>query len=576
MKKLSDIKEYVQSIAEAIKSVVGVDVTIIDSDNIRIAATGKYVDKINLKGVEKSVFIKAMNNKESYVVNNPKHEKVCFDCENKADCIEFAEVCSPILIAEEAIGVIGLVALSEEQKNNLIKNEENLLGFLKRMGDLLGVKLLECEGIEKERIVLKQIETIINCVDDGIIAIDEYKNILYINRKITNMSHPNDENEFVERILEVLNIEEIIKVGTEINNKQLTLKNNSFLFNVKPIELDNKIIGYVILIRTIKEINKIINDVSNSYICTDFDDIIGNSMEINEVKEYSTKASKGDSTVLILGESGTGKEMFARAIHYRSKRRNRPFIAINCAAIPENLLESELFGYEEGSFTGAKRGGKIGKFELCNGGTIFLDEIGDMPLHLQTKLLRVIQERVIEKVGASFSTPINIRIISATHKDLYEMVGQGEFRRDLFYRLNVIPIKIPPLRDRSGDTNILMSYFLKKCNFKLDKEVLGFSKEVYECFDIYGWPGNIREMENVIEYAVNMENGEIIGLDSLPARFRENSYVENNFNLKSVEKKIIEEVMGRYRNRDKAAKVLGIGRATLFRKLKEYGIGVSE
>lgn len=576
MKKLSDIKEYVQSIAEAIKSVVGVDVTIIDSDNIRIAATGKYVDKINLKGVEKSVFIKAMNNKESYVVNNPKHEKVCFDCENKADCIEFAEVCSPILIAEEAIGVIGLVALSEEQKNNLIKNEVNLLGFLKRMGDLLGVKLLECEGIEKERIVLKQIETIINCVDDGIIAIDEYKNILYINRKITHMSHPNDENEFVEGVLEVLNIEEIIKAGTEINNKQLTLKNNSFLFNVKPIELDNKIIGYVILIRTIKEINKIINDVSNSCVCTDFDDIIGNSLQINEVKEYSTKASKGDSTVLILGESGTGKEMFARAIHYRSKRRDRPFIAINCAAIPENLLESELFGYEEGSFTGAKRGGKIGKFELCNGGTIFLDEIGDMPLHLQTKLLRVIQERVIEKVGASFSTPINIRIISATHKDLYEMVGQGEFRRDLFYRLNVIPIKIPPLRDRCGDTNILMSYFLKKCNFKLDKEVLGFSKEVYDCFDIYGWPGNIREMENVIEYAVNMENEEIIGLDSLPARFRENSYVENNFNLKSVEKQIIEEVMGKYSNRDKAAKVLGIGRATLFRKLKEYGIRVSE
>lgn len=575
MKKLKEIKEYVQSIAEAIKSVVGVDVTIVDYENIRIAATGKYIDKIGQKGVAKSVFIKAMINRRSYIVNSPKLEIICMDCENKESCIEYAEVCSPIIIEEEAIGVIGLVALSQEQRDNLMKNENNLLEFLKRMGDLLGTKILEFEGIEKERIIQKQIETIINSVDDGIIAIDEFKNIIYINKKIIEIALPVDKDEFISDVLNRLRVFETLKSGEEIKNKQMSLKNNSFLVNVRPIELDGKIIGYVILVRTIKEINRIINEVSNSYVNTGFDDIVGNSFTLNEVKEYSIKSSKGDSTVLITGESGTGKEMFARSIHSSSNRRDKPFIAINCAAIPESLLESELFGYEEGSFTGAKRGGKVGKFELGNGGTIFLDEIGDMPLHLQTKLLRVIQERIIDKIGSIYSTPINIRLISATHKDLDEMVAQGEFRRDLFYRLNVIPIKIPPLRERGGDVGILMEFFLKKCNIKLDKRVLGFSVEVIDCFNIYSWPGNIREMENAIEYSVNMEVGDIITMASLPTRFRETSYAQNSYNIKAMEKKLIEEVLAKYKNRELAAKILGIGRATLFRKIREYNIKVS-
>lgn len=576
MKQLIEIQDYVQSIAEAIESVVGVDVTIVDKENIRIAATGKYKKKIGQKGVGKSVFIKSMSNKESYIVNSPKHEVVCLDCEIKDDCIEYAEVCSPIIIDNDSIGVIGLVALSEEQRNNLVRNEANLLSFLKRMGDLLGAKILECERIEKERVILKQIETIINSIDDGIIAIDENKDIVYINKKIDSIAPQGNKDSFVNEILRSIKVDDILKSNKGINNKQITLKNSSFLVNMKPIELDFKIIGYVIIIRTLKDINRIINDVSNTYISTSFDEIIGNSEVIKEVKEFSLKSALGDSTVLITGESGTGKELFARAIHSCSTRRERPFIAINCAAIPENLLESELFGYDEGAFTGAKRGGKIGKFELANGGTIFLDEIGDMPLHLQTKLLRVIQERVIERIGAIYNTPINIRIISATHKDLYEMVENGEFRRDLFYRLNVIPIKIPPLRERVGDIDLLMEYFLRKCNCKLEKKVLGFNKEVISTFNIYGWPGNIREMENVIEYAVNMETGNIIGVSSLPSKFKARANYGNLYNLEEMEKRLIKEVLEKYKNRDTAAKVLGIGRATLFRKIKEYGIKVSE
>jgi sigma-54 dependent transcriptional regulator, acetoin dehydrogenase operon transcriptional activator AcoR len=576
MKKLIDIKEYVQNIADVIQSVVDVDVTIIDSDNFRIAATGKYCDKIGQKGGERSVFLKAMISKKSYIINNPKYEAVCIDCGNREECIEFAEVCSPIILGENVIGVIGLVALSEKQRDNLIKNSDNLLNFLKKMGDLLGSKLTETEIIEKEKIIHKQIETIIDSVDDGIIAIDEMRNVLYTNKVIKKLETRVQENLLINEILNGINIAAIIHNKREIKNKQLILKDLSFLYSVKAIELENKIIGFVILIRTIKDINRIINDVSTPHINTSFADIIGESNQLNYLKDLSLKACKGDSTILITGESGTGKEMFARAIHYNGNRKDKPFIAINCAAIPENLLESELFGYEEGSFTGAKKGGKIGKFELGNGGTIFLDEIGDMPLHLQTKLLRVIQERSIERIGSIYNTKIDIRIIAATHKDLDKMVEQGEFRRDLFYRLNVIPLKIPPLRDRTGDIDILIYYFLNKCNSKLEKSVLGFSEEVVDLFNVYYWPGNIREMENVIEYAVNMESTEIISMNNLPARFKERKKCETAYNLRILEKQTIEAVLAQYPNRDKAAAILGVGRATLFRKIKEYEIEVSK
>lgn len=578
MKNLSDIRDYVQNIAETIESVVGVDVTIVDHRNIRIAATGKYRDKIGQRVVDKSVFMKSIKEFKSYIVNEPRSEEVCLDCENRGACIEYAEVCSPIVKEGKAIGVIGLVALSMDQKMALRKNEENLLEFLKRMGDLLSTKLYELENIEKERILLKQIEMLINSIEEGIIAFDEKMNIMYVNKKVIDMfnSHENEKSSMVEEFLGRIDLKGVLLREVEINNLNISFRNTEVLINVKPIELDSKIIGGIISIRTINEINKMINEVSGSGITTGFDEIIGISDKMIEVKERAKKAAIGASTVLILGESGTGKEVFARAIHSYSKRSEKPFIAINCAAIPESLLESELFGYEEGAFTGAKKGGKIGKFELANGGTIFLDEIGDMPLHLQTKLLRVIQERTIERVGSSRSINIDVRIIAATHKDLNQMVKNGEFRIDLFYRLNVIPLSIPPLRERKEDIEILIRYILDKFNYKIGKNINDISGGVLNVLKSYSWPGNVRELENVLEYAVNMESSETIEMDSLPIRLKEDNSLGNVFNLKEVEKTVIEKVLEKYKNRDQAAKILGIGRATLFRKIKEYKIEVSE
>ncbi|MCX7951270.1 MAG: sigma 54-interacting transcriptional regulator, partial [Clostridiales bacterium] len=486
-------------------------------------------------------------------------------------CIEHAEVCSPIILENEVLGVIGLVALSSEQKEKLNKNKHNLIAFLNKMGEMLSTKVQEINICETQGILLNQIETVINTIDEAIIALDIEGNIHFKNKNVEEILNRDEIKNLIDKILkEYKNY--IIKFKRDYRNIQLDLGEKRILVTIKPVVQKENVYGLVVSLKNMKDINKIIRDVTLINIDTTFDKIIGVSNEFLNVIDMAKKSAKTDSTVLILGESGTGKELFARAIHNESKRKNKPFVAVNCAAIPESLLESELFGFEEGAFTGAKKGGKIGKFELANGGTIFLDEIGDMPLHLQVKLLRVLQERRIERIGSNKGLDIDIRIIAATHKNLEEMVLTGEFRQDLYYRLNVIPIKIPPLRQRKEDIKILMKHILKKCSVKINKNIKEFEGRVYECFLNYNWPGNVRELENTIEYLVNMESKEYISFESLPERFKVDEKIDESIDLKLNEKKLIEKALKMYNSRDEAAKALGIGRATLFRKIKEYNL----
>ena len=295
------------------------------------------------------------------------------------------------------------------------------------------------------------------------------------------------------------------------------------------------------------------------------------------------QVSDGTSTILITGESGTGKEMFARAIHARSHRADKPFIAINCAAIPDALLESELFGYEKGAFTGADRKGRPGKFELADHGTIFLDEIGDMPLHMQVKILRVLQNRTVERIGGTSSLDIDVRIIAATNKDLEEMISRNEFREDLYFRLNVIPLHIPSLRERTDDIGYMLDGALRKFNAIVGKNIEGFSDESLKILNDYSWPGNVRELENVVEYAVNMENSRMIQPENLPERLKHRAglpYRSGEGTLKEqtsyAQKMIIEDALkksgpGREGKR-KAAERLGISESSLYRKMQELGL----
>ncbi len=313
-----------------------------------------------------------------------------------------------------------------------------------------------------------------------------------------------------------------------------------------------------------------------------FSDIIGESKEMQNVKSIVKKVADTNTNIMLQGETGTGKELFASAIHALSSRRHQKFIAINCASIPETLLESELFGYEKGSFTGALPSGKRGKFEMADGGTIFLDEIADMPISIQPKLLRFLQESMVEKIGGNDPVKVNVRIVAATNKDLETEVTAGRFREDLFYRLNVIPVHIPPLRERGYDIILCAKYFAQLFCEKLQKETPDFDIEVIEFFQSYNWPGNIRELKNIIEYNVNMCEGDIIKLKDFPPHYRKkmNKLTISKMDLKSrleeYEKAIIEEHVKKFGHdleaRNEVAKLLGIGIATLYRKIDKYEI----
>ena len=308
--------------------------------------------------------------------------------------------------------------------------------------------------------------------------------------------------------------------------------------------------------------------------------IIGNGPSMDEIKKMVGKVAKSNSTVLIRGESGTGKELFAHAVHNASDRAYKPFIKVNCAALPDNLLESELFGYQEGAFTGARKGGKVGKFELANGGSIFLDEIGDMPLNMQVKLLRVLQEREIERLGDNRSIKIDVRVIAATNRNLEDMVQKGLFRKDLFYRLNVVALDIPPLRKRLEDIPLLVESLLQKLSKRLGCPDKILDSSALQCLLSHDWPGNIRELENVLERVLNIVEEDIISAKHLPFRLCDNNpgaETENTKPLKEAVEQLEKTMLQRALENTKgdcleAARALQISKSTFYKKLTDYGI----
>lgn len=308
--------------------------------------------------------------------------------------------------------------------------------------------------------------------------------------------------------------------------------------------------------------------------------IIGNSPVIQELKERVLIVSDSPSSVLLTGESGTGKELFAKAIHFHGNRSSHHLVKVNCAAIPENLLEAELFGYVDGAFTGARKGGKMGKFELANKGTIFLDEIGDMPLAMQAKLLRVLQEREIERIGSELTIPIDVRVISATNKDLQAMINNGSFREDLYYRLNVVKFHIPPLRERMSDVPEIINYLINELNSRLGRNLLSVSPEAIELFLAYNWPGNVRELVNVLEGAMNFCRSSVLKPADLPFFLHSHKIQNNEHEPDSLQTKldfaertqllsVLKQCNG---NRKAAAAVLEVSKATMYRLLKKHNL----
>lgn len=424
-------------------------------------------------------------------------------------------------------------------------------------------------------------------MNKAVVSIDTRGNIDKYNLKFRDIFNIEDEKLEGGNIFQLL---DFIKKPSTLNFEKYKTgiiyykkrgRNLKGIYNISEIVVKNKLKGYVIDFIENKEAIKNYNKINKDYKIT-LDNIIGNSEIMEYTKQKALIAAKSNSTVLITGESGTGKELFARAIHNHSDRTDYPFVAVNCAAIPDNLLESELFGYEEGAFTGAKKGGKPGKFELAHKGTIFLDEIGDMSLHLQGKLLRVLQEREVDKIGGNSNIFIDVRIIAATNKNLEDLVKNGQFREDLYYRLKVIPITLPNLRERKSDIPLLIDYMIKEYANKLNKEVIGIEDDARKTLVDYVWPGNVRELQNIIEYSINMSTSPLLTLDIIPNNIKSIYYDEKLHkeeeirNLEDLEKEEISKAINKYKHykKDKelVAKALGISRATLYRKLEKYNL----
>ena len=587
--KLKEIKPFVQQVGEAISAVVNAEITIIDDELERIVGTGQFKNRVGIRIPKHFIIAKAIRTGRSFVIEHPGYDPNCSGCHRYNNCEDTAFIAVPISLKGKNIGGIGLVALNSEQKKHLTTQREYLLRFIKKMAELIASKVAEKEVFDLTLLLTSRLEGVINSVKEGIIVIDKEGKILILNFYAKQRTAATDQCVKGKEITDLLPnfpTEDVLKVGKSLTEWETILHrkgstSTNILANISPIRLQGVIEGAVISFKDISDIQSFMNKISMKAIRPTFDTIIGESKAISDAKRKALKVAKGDSTILLLGESGTGKELFAGAIHNASERSKGPFVVVNCVSIPENLLESELFGYEAGAFTGASPKGKKGKFEQANGGTIFLDEIGDMPFSLQGKLLRVLQERTIEPIGSKSLIPVDIRIISSTNKDLLQLVKKGLFREDLYFRLAVIPIVIPPLRERNGDILLLANHFRKVYNSLLNKNISAISKDVAKILLNYSWPGNVRELKNVIEHATNLETGNEISIESLPATLIKYKEKKNILNLrisslKEQEETLIKEAIARFGNttagKTEAARFLGISRATLYRKLKKYKI----
>ena len=586
----------VQQVAEAIASVLTVEVTIADERLRRIAGTGRYEGRIGGRLVKDSAFAAVLREGRGFIIANPREHAVCNTCEGKQSCEERAEVCCPIMLDGKIIGVIALIACDEAQYQILLANPDGLFDFLQRMADLLAGKIAGRERLEQLHAIQQQLTTLFDTVQEGIIAVDRNGKIVNINAAAAKMLQVSQKpvlGKELALLLSGLPLADSLTTGHDVFNREaFRLIRGQRVYYVATVKTwlgGTEVWGAVVTLREMAEVKKIVSNFSTQEHCFSFEMILGDSPALAKAKQEAAQAAAGNVTVLIQGESGTGKELFARAIHNASARRDKPIIAINCAAIPEALLESELFGYEEGAFTGARRGGKPGKFELADGGTVFLDEIGDMSLSLQAKPLRVLQERKIERVGSTETTAIDVRIIAATHKDIEAMVRQGEFRQDLYYRINVFPLQIPSLRQRRQDLPLLIERFLARYRDKMAKNVEGIDADAYACLLEYGWPGNIRELENTIEYLVSIADGKIIEQRHIPQRIliagktaQPGSPVQAQptrlLTIAELEKRAILSAIEQFgltmRGKAQLTQVLGISKATLYRKLKQYNIAI--
>lgn len=578
---LMQIQPTIQRFARMLASVLQLEVEIVDENLCRVAGTGAYGKFLGRQLSGNSRLLRhVLETKTEKVVTQSRFDPLCEGCDSKENCREKAFLGTPVILQERCVGVISLIAVTHEQQEHISDNLREFSDYVRHISTIFVSKLLEDQGPGDN--ISKIFATMIDNMDQGVLVVDDENRVQFVN----------------QTALKTLGVVQNNIIGKPIRFRPLTFESNFTHGHMQHIvSWDDKselIIGQLHNIQGRQLFLMAFHQSHTSFSVANAPDephieqLVGECRVMRQLKRLISRIAPSPSSVMVVGESGTGKEVVARAIHKLSGRRNKPFIAINCAAIPEQLLESELFGYVKGAFTGASANGKTGLIQAANTGTLFLDEIGDMPLMLQAKLLRAIEAREILPIGASSPIQVDIRIISATNQNLAQFIAEGKFREDLFYRLNVIPITLPPLRERQEDIELLVHYFLHLHTRRLGSVYPGIAPDVVEILRKHRWPGNLRELSNLMEYLVNVvPSGEVIDSTLLPPNLLNNGTTEQSdvtevneahlalddaggTALEEMEKQMIREALSRHNSKKQVADELGIGIATLYRKIKKY------
>lgn len=578
---LMQIQPTIQRIARMLASVLQLEVEIVDENLCRVAGTGAYGKFLGRQLSGNSRLLRhVLETKTEKVVTQSRFDPLCEGCDSKENCREKAFLGTPVILQDRCVGVISLIAVTHEQQEHISDNLREFSDYVRHISTIFVSKLLEDQGPGDN--ISKIFATMIDNMDQGVLVVDDESRVQFVN----------------QTALKTLGVVQNNIIGKPIRFRPLTFESNFTHGHMQHIvSWDDKselIIGQLHNIQGRQLFLMAFHQSHTSFSVANAPDephieqLVGECRVMRQLKRLISRIAPSPSSVMVVGESGTGKEVVARAIHKLSGRRNKPFIAINCAAIPEQLLESELFGYVKGAFTGASANGKTGLIQAANTGTLFLDEIGDMPLMLQAKLLRAIEAREILPIGASSPIQVDIRIISATNQNLAQFIAEGKFREDLFYRLNVIPITLPPLRERQEDIELLVHYFLHLHTRRLGSVYPGIAPDVVEILRKHRWPGNLRELSNLMEYLVNVvPSGEVIDSTLLPPNLLNNGTTEQSdvtevseahlslddaggTALEEMEKQMIREALSRHNSKKQVADELGIGIATLYRKIKKY------
>lgn len=575
MSILENIKKDLLHIIESMYAITNIDITIVDDKLNRVVATQFLKEKMGDSAPINSAFHKCILTGQQYFIENPRVDPICIDCENMNTCKELTELCIPIKFNSKIIGVLGMCAYNEKAQRNLVVNRDSYINFEYQLSNMISTILHEKHNARLLEYRSSELTTVINSLNEGIIILDNEKKVVTINSYLIENLNIINRDINLNSLLSKVNYEELVKKKFEGQIGPIKIQDKEFIINASPIYIKNNKEGIVLVFSDFEKMKESVYKSTGSKDIITFDDIVGESENLVHARQQAIEISNSLVTVLLLGETGTGKDLFARAIHNRSNRNKDVFMPVNCGAIPENLIESELFGYEKGSFTGANQSGKIGKFEISKGGTIFLDEIGDLPYSMQVKLNRVLEDKKIMRVGSHKEIDVNPRIIAATHKDLRTMVVDNRFREDLYYRINIVPIYIPPLRDRGYDIIILARHFLQKLSKLYNKNIEGFTTECEKLFLNYNWPGNIRELKNIVEYAIIFEENSHIGTKHIKEKLRikeEDETLKLSQLTKRYEKEVIERKLKNMddtlETKKRAAKELGISLATLYRKLE--------